>query len=60
MHYHAESFEQIRDFIKQVVINGEDKMYDERMEFYNTYLYPKDGILPSQKIMNYLTEELSK
>lgn len=60
MHYHAESFEQIRDFIKQVVINGEDKMYDKRMEFYNTFLYPKDGVLPSQKIMNYLTEELSK
>jgi hypothetical protein len=60
MHYHAENIEQIESFINNVVLGEEDTMRDEREKFCNELLYPKDGVLPSQKIMNILQEELRK
>lgn len=60
MHYHAENIEQIESFINNVVLGEEDKMREERERFCIEYLYPKDGVLPSQKIMNILQEELKK
>ena len=60
MHYHAENTEQIEEFIKNVVLQGQDSMQEEREKFCREYLYPADGVMPSQKIMNYLKEELKK
>lgn len=60
LHYHAENLEQIEHFIQDVVINGNDPMKSQREQFFKDYLYPKDGIMPSQKIMNILKEELGK
>lgn len=59
-HYHAENLEQIEHFIQDVVINGNDPMKPQREKFFKDYLYPKDGVMPSQKIMNILKEELGK
>ena len=60
MHYHAENIEQIESFINNVVLGEEDTMRGEREKFCDELLYPKDGVLPSQKIMNILQEELKK
>lgn len=60
LHYHAENLEQIEHFIQDVVINGNDPMKAQREQFFKDYLYPKDGIMPSQKIMNILKKELGK
>lgn len=58
MHYHVSNDNEIDDFIQNIVIKGNDIMHDEREIFFNTYLYPKDNILPSQKILNLLEKEL--
>lgn len=58
MHYHAENIEQIEAFINNVVIQGDDPMRTDREQFFNDYLFPKDGVMPSQKIMNILKDIL--
>ena len=60
MHYHANRKEQIEHFIQDVVLNGNDPMKPQREQFFKDYLYPKDGIMPSQKIINILKEELGE
>ncbi|MCQ2341576.1 MAG: CDP-glycerol glycerophosphotransferase family protein [Paludibacteraceae bacterium] len=59
-HYHATNINQIEHFIEDVVINGNDTMKEQREQFFKDYLYPKDGVMPSQKIYNLLTETLGK
>ena len=58
IHYHAENFEQIEDFINRVVIGGEDTLRMEREQFCTEYLFPKDGVMPSQKVMDILLSEI--
>jgi hypothetical protein len=60
VHYHAENIDQIEAFINNVVIQGDDPMRVDREKFYNDYLYPKDGVMPSQKIINTLKDVLQK
>lgn len=60
LHYHAENIDQIEAFINNVVIQGDDPMRVDREKFYNDYLYPKDGVMPSQKIINTLKDVLQK
>ncbi|MDR2980584.1 MAG: CDP-glycerol glycerophosphotransferase family protein [Bacteroidales bacterium] len=59
LHYHAHNEEEIEEFITKVVLEGEDAMRQDREVFFNSYLYPKDGIMPSKKIMQILEEDLS-
>lgn len=59
LHYHAYQPSDVEDYIKNVVIAGNDTMQAERDEFYKEYLYPKDGVMPSQKIVNAILEELA-
>lgn len=59
-HYHATNIDQIEQFIQSVVINGNDTMKEQREQFFKDYLYPKDGVMPSQKIYNILEEALKK
>lgn len=59
LHYHAYQPSDVEDYIKNVVIAGNDTMQAERDEFYNEYLYPKDGVMPSQKIVNVILDELA-
>lgn len=60
IHYHAENMDEIEQFIDRVVILGDDTMKRDRETFYHEYLYPKDGVMPSQKIINYLLDTLTK
>jgi hypothetical protein len=59
LHYHANNETEIENFILQVVMNETDPMVKERKEFFDTYLYPEDGIMPSEKILKILEEEIS-
>lgn len=57
-HYLAYSIEETEKFIREVVIAGKDPKKAEREQFYKQYLYPKDGIMPSEKIFNILKNAL--
>ena len=57
-HYHAYSIEETENFIRAVVIEGNDPKKEQREKFYKDYLYPKDGIMPSEKIFNILKNAL--
>ena len=52
LHYHANQPLDVEAYIKDVVIGGNDPKATERAEFYRNYLYPKDGVMPSQKIVD--------
>lgn len=60
LHYHAYSIEETEQFIREVVIEGKDSKKEEREQFYRQYLYPKDGIMPSEKIFNILKTAIGK
>lgn len=59
-HYLAYSIEETEKFIREIVIAGEDSKKEQRERFYKDYLYPKDGIMPSEKIFNILKTTLGK
>lgn len=59
-HYLAYSIEETENFIREVVIAGKDPKKAEREQFYKQYLYPKDGIMPSQKIYDILKKAIGK
>ena len=59
-HYLAYSIEETEKFIREVVIGGEDPKKEQRERFYKDYLYPKDGIMPSEKIFDLLKTTLGK
>jgi hypothetical protein len=57
-HYLAYSIEETEKFIREVVIAGKDPKKEQREKFYKDYLYPKDGVMPSEKIFNILKNAL--
>lgn len=59
-HYHAYTIEETETFIRDIVINGNDPKADEREQFYMQYLYPKDGVMPSDKIYTILKTLIGK
>lgn len=59
-HYLAYSIEETEKFIREVVIAGMDPKKEAREQFYKDYLYPKDGIMPSEKIFNILKTAIGK
>ena len=59
LHYHAYQPADVEDYIKNVVIAGNDTKATERDDFYRNYLYPKDGVMPSQKIVNEILKEIN-
>lgn len=58
-HYHGKTEEDIERFLKVVVLEGNDPMKPVRDCFFEDYLEPKDGLLPSQKIMKVLEEVIN-
>ncbi|MBP5516244.1 MAG: CDP-glycerol glycerophosphotransferase family protein [Bacteroidales bacterium] len=58
-HYHGRNASDIERFVENVVIKGEDTMKDQRRQFFNEYLAPVDGMLPSQYIMNVLESAIN-
>ena len=59
-HYHAYSIEETEAFIRDVVIADNDPKKEDREQFYKNYLYPKDGVMPSDKIMSLLQTAIGK
>ena len=59
LHYHAYQPADVEEYIKNVVIAGNDTKAAEREQFYTDYLYPKDGVMPSQKIVDTIVNELN-
>lgn len=52
IHYQAFSANEIENFIETVILCNQDSMKSIRENFYENNLAPKDGILPSQKIIH--------
>lgn len=59
-HYLAHSIEETEQFIREVVIAGKDPKKEQCEQFYQDYLYPKDGVMPSEKIFNILKTAIGK
>jgi hypothetical protein len=59
-HYHAYSIEETEAFIRDVVIADNDPKKEDREQFYKDYLYPKDGVMPSDKIFEILKTAIGK
>lgn len=57
-HYIGRSVKDIENFIDDVVLNGNDPMKESRQQFYEEYLYPKDGLMPSEKIIRLIEEKI--
>ena len=55
-HYKGSTIQKIESFLQDVVIAGNDPMKSQREQFFNEYLKPKDGILPSQKILQVIEQ----
>lgn len=58
-HYKGSNVTEIKRFLQEVVIEGKDPMRTKREQFFEDYLKPKDGILPSQKILKVLEEVIN-
>ena len=50
-HYHGRTREDIEHFIEDVVLAGNDPMKESRERFFEQYLGPYNGALPSENIM---------
>ncbi len=58
-HYHGLSIDDIEQFLKKVVIEGNDPMKVQREQFYDDYLASKDGVLPSQKMLQIIEDTIN-
>ena len=56
-HYQSRNKKQVIDFIEDVVLNGNDWMKDERYDFVQNTLIPKNSSTASENIMKYLENE---
>ena len=59
-HYQGENAEQIERFIVGTVIGGDDPKRADREAFYNKWLAPKDGLMPSQKIIKTIEDFIER
>lgn len=60
VHYKAKNMADIRNFIIDVVINGNDPKRLEREEFYDAYLLPPNGMTAAENIYNEMKNTLEK
>lgn len=59
MHYIGKNKENIIAFIENVVLAGEDKLYNKRIDFVNKYLLPPNGKTVAQNTMDEINRLLS-
>lgn len=59
-HYQGHGIEDIDLFLQDVVINGNDPMKARREQFFDECLKPKDGTLPSQKILDTIEQFINR
>lgn len=50
-HYQGHNMDEVKHFLQEVVLEGNDPMKAQRSAFYDRYLKPADGVLPSEKII---------
>lgn len=58
-HYHGTTREDIKTFIENVVIGGNDTMYDKRNAFYNDILVPPNGKSVAENIISVISKALN-
>jgi CDP-glycerol glycerophosphotransferase (TagB/SpsB family) len=58
--YHATTDAEIENFIKDVLIAGNDSMKDKRIAFYNDVLLPPNGCSVAENIINDIKKALNK
>lgn len=58
-HYHGRTCEEIEHFIEDVVLNGNDPKLESRENFFQEYLGPYNGALPSENIINVIESMIS-
>lgn len=58
-HYQGRTALDVERFLQEVVLEGNDPMKPDRDRFFEDYLKPKDGLLPSQKILKILEEVIN-
>lgn len=59
-HYHGQTVEDVEHFLQDVVIGGNDPMSVQREQFFDEHLKPRDGLLPSQKIIDILEQAINQ
>lgn len=57
-HYHGHNVEDIEGYIQDVVLRGNDPMAAQRKAFFDTYLAPQDGVMPSQRILDVIEQTI--
>lgn len=57
-YYKGYNCEDIRNFVINVVLNGDDTLVNKRKEFYNTYLLPPNGKTAAQNAMEAIEKGL--
>lgn len=58
-HYHGKCLADVEQFIREVVLEGKDPMKPARQAFFDEYLAPKDGLMPSEKIIRLIEEKIN-
>ena len=58
LHYHAQEADDIRSFIQDVVLGGDDPMKPDRDQFRKQYLIPPEGFSFGNNVYQSLTESL--
>ena len=51
-HYKGSSVDEIEKFLRDVVLEGDDPKASQRQQFFDNYLQPIDGEMPSEKIIH--------
>ena len=49
--FFGRSLSDIEEFVKNVVIGGDDPKKESRQHFFDKYLQPIDGMMPSERIV---------
>lgn len=57
-HYLGQEIEDVCNFIDNVVLCGNDTMYDKRTAFYNSILVPPNGLSVAENIVNEIISEI--
>lgn len=58
-HYRGDTMEEIERFLQQMVIKGDDPKRQAREAFFEQYLQPVRGVLPSQKIIKTIEQTIN-
>lgn len=59
-HYQGQTAEDVERFLRDVVLGGDDPMKEQRERFFDEHLKPKDGVLPSQKIIEIIEQAINR